>query len=363
MKAMSIYAGIETIAEKVLAGERLSFADGLALYHNNNLLGLGMLADTVNQRKNNGKVYFNQNRHINHTNVCVNRCGFCAFARDTEDHGAYTMSIEAVLQAAAEAPASVREFHIVGGLHPDLPFSYYTQMLQSLRQAYPQVHLKGFTAVEVDYFACISGLSVEQVLRKLVESGLGSMPGGGAEIFASATRQRICPEKIDGERWLAIHRTAHQLGLHTNATMLYGHLESLADRVDHLERLRQLQDETGMFQAFIPLAFHPENTQITRYGTTGYDDLKNLAIARLYLDNFQHIKAYWIMLGENIAQISLSFGVDDLDGTVVEEKITHAAGASTAEAMAKDHLVHLIRSAGKIPVERSTLYEELEVLA
>ncbi|ADU67135.1 Radical SAM domain protein [Desulfurispirillum indicum S5] len=360
METDIIFSGMEKIAHKVLAGERLGMAEAVELYDSHNLLGLGRMADILNQRKSGGRVYFNQNRHINHTNVCVNRCRFCAFGKDASEHDAYTMSLEKVLEAAAKAPSTVTEFHIVGGLHPDLPFSYYTQMLSALKKSYPHVHLKAFTAVEIDYFASLTGLRVEEVLEELIDAGLGSMPGGGAEIFAEEVRQRICPEKISGQRWLDIHETAHRLGIHTNATLLYGHVESSADRIDHLERLRRLQDRTGMFQAFIPLAFHSENTDIVKQGTTGVDDLKTLAMARIYLDNFDHIKAYWIMLGEGIAQISLSFGVNDLDGTVVEEKITHAAGAKTSEAMEKDHLIHLIRSAGKIPTERTTLYEILE---
>ncbi|WP_236613293.1 aminofutalosine synthase MqnE [Chrysiogenes arsenatis] len=359
---MDIFAGIETIATRALRGERLSFEDGVALFRSSNLLGIGKLADTLNQRRHGGRVYFNQNRHINPTNVCVNRCKFCAFSKNPDEAGAYTMQIEDALRAAQACPDSVREFHIVGGLHPDLPFTYYTELLRTLKSHFPARHIKAFTAVEIDYFATITGESPRWVLEQLMAAGLGSMPGGGAEIFAHDTRQIICQEKIDAERWLEIHRVAHELGLKTNATMLYGHVETIEDRVDHLLRLRELQNQTHGFQAFIPLAFHAENTEIATRNASGIDDLKVLAISRILLDNFDHIKAYWVMLGENVAQISLSFGVNDLDGTVVEEKITHAAGATSPEAMAKDHLIHLIQAAGKIPVERTTTYEVVDTI-
>lgn len=358
---MNVFAGFESIAERALAGERISAEQGLHLLESSNVLGLGILADRLNQRKNGTRVYFNQNRHINPSNLCVNRCGFCAFSRSIGEEGAYDMSIDDVLAAAAACPPQVRELHIVGGLHPDLPFSYYCDLLRALKQRWPERHIKAFTAVEIDYFASISALDIDRVLAELIEAGLGSMPGGGAEIFASKTRQRICPEKIDAERWLQIHRAAHRQGLHSNATMLYGHVESLDDRIDHLQRLRELQDETGMFQAFIPLAYHSENTDMGGEGTSGLDDLRLLAISRIFLDNFDHIKAYWIMLGENIAQVSLHFGVNDLDGTVVEERITHAAGATTSEQMSRDHLIAMIRAAGRTPVERTTTYDEIEV--
>lgn len=264
-------------------------------------------------------------------------------------------------RAVEAAKQGATEVHLVGGLHPDLPFTFYLELLRDIRSSAPSLHIKAFTAVEIDYFARISNQSAEQVLVQLIESGLGSMPGGGAEILVEEIRQQICPEKISGARWLEIHQQAHHLGLKTNATMLYGHVETVADRVRHLALLRELQDRTGGFQVFIPLAWQPDNSPLklgTR-GTSGLDDLKTLAIARLFLDNFQHLKAYWIMLGEKIAQVALSFGVDDLDGTVVEEKIGHDAGAESPQSLSLDRLIRLIRIAGKTPVERDTLYRPL----
>ena len=268
------------------------------------------------------------------------------------------MSIEEILKAAESYnDGRVSEFHIVGGLHPDFPFSYYIDLLKALRSRFPDVHLQTFTAVEIAHLADIAGLTVKQTLVELKEAGLDSLPGGGAEIFNPAVRKKICPEKISGEKWLEIMKTAHELGIKSNATMLYGHVESAEDRVNHLIQLRNLQDNTGSFLAFIPLAFHPENTGLDSLdSTTGQLDLKVLAVSRLMLDNFPHIKAFWIMIGPKIAQLSLSFGVDDIDGTVVEEKITHAAGANTEEYIEKDHLIHLIKEAGREPVERDTLY-------
>ena len=262
------------------------------------------------------------------------------------------------------------EFHIVGGLHPDLPFQYYLDMLNSLKNKYPDVHIQGFTAVEIEYLARMAGLSIKDILIRLREAGLGSLPGGGAEVFAERVRKKICPEKISGEKWLNVHKTAHQIGMRSNATMLYGHIETVEERVDHLIKLRGLQDETNGFMSFIPLAFHPKNTELDSISlspsgvigekTTGNLDLRVLAIARLMLDNFPHIKAFWIMVGPKLAQISLSFGVDDIDGTVVEEKITHSAGAETEQSLTKNELIRMIKEAGRIPVERDTLYNNLQ---
>jgi aminodeoxyfutalosine synthase len=300
--------------------------------------------------------------HINPTNICVNRCKFCAFSRSKGQPGAYEMSIEDILAKARSAEKGVREFHIVSGLHPDLPFSWYLEMLRALKKDFPNVHLKAFTAVEIDYLSRISGLDLQETLLQLKEAGLGSLPGGGAEIFNSSVRSTLCAEKITGDRWLEVIETVHKAGLKTNATMLYGHIETPEHRIDHLLRLRELQDKTGGFQAFIPLSFHSPNTEIKKSAyTTGFDDLKTLAISRLMLDNFDHIKAYWVMLGEKIAQVSLNFGVDDLDGTVVEERITKAAGGTTDGSMAKDDIVHLIKQAGRIPVERDTVYNVVKI--
>jgi aminodeoxyfutalosine synthase len=350
------------IKEKVHAGKRLSEADALVLYASNDLLGIGELAAWANQRKNGKNVYFNVNRHINPTNVCVNRCAFCAFSRTADADDAYTLALDQMVGRAIEAEqAGATEVHLVGGLHPDLPFTFYLELLQDIRKAAPSLHIKAFTAVEIDYFATISNQTVEQVLAQLIKAGLGSMPGGGAEILVEEVRQKICPEKISSQRWLDVHRLAHQAGLKTNSTMLYGHVESPADRVRHLALLRDLQDETGGFQVFIPLAWQPENSplKLDTKGTSGLDDLKTLAIARLFLDNFQHIKAYWIMLGEKIAQVALAFGVDDLDGTVVEEKIGHDAGAASPQSLTLERLIRLIKIADKTPVERDTLYNTI----
>ncbi len=346
------------IRARVEAGERIDERDALALLATDDLLAVGELADRVNRRKNGDRVFYNVNRHINPTNLCVNRCRFCAFSRSPGDDGAYALTADQVLARAAEAEAAgATEVHIVGGLHPDLPFGWYVDVVAAIRRNHPSLHVKGFTAVEIDHFARISGKSPRQVLEELAAAGLGSLPGGGAEVLPGPVRRRICPEKIPGERWLEIMETAHGLGLRTNATLLYGHVESLEDRVEHLRLLRALQDRTGGFQTFIPLAFQPENSDLaTGAATTGFDDLKTLAVGRIYLDNFDHVKAYWVMLGEKIAQVSLHFGVDDLDGTVVEEKIAHDAGATTREAMTRADLVALIREAGKDPVERDTLY-------
>lgn len=353
---------LATITEKVHAGERLSEADALALYASNDLLAIGELAAWANHQKNGDNVYFNVNRHINPTNVCVNRCAFCAFSRTADADDAYTLALDQMVGRAVEAAEQgATEVHLVGGLHPELPFTFYLELLREIRRAAPSLHIKAFTAVEIDYFAQISSQSAEQVLMQLIEAGLGSMPGGGAEILVEEVRQQICPEKISGTRWLEIHQQAHGLGLKTNATMLYGHVETVADRVRHLALLRELQDRTGGFQVFIPLAWQPDNSplKLDTRGTSGLDDLKTLAIARLFLDNFQHLKAYWIMLGEKIAQVSLAFGVDDLDGTVVEEKIGHDAGAASPQSLSLERLIRLIRIAGKTPVERDTLYRPL----
>ncbi len=334
----------------------------MALYASNDLLAIGELAGRVNRHKNGNNVYFNVNRHINPTNICVNRCAFCAFSRTGEAGDAYTLSIDQMVRMATDSATNgATEVHIVGGLHPELPFEFYLELLQSISKEAPDLHIKAFTAVEIDYFSTISGLPAEELLRLLKEAGLGSMPGGGAEILVEGVRRKICPEKISGERWLELHRMAHRQGLRTNATMLYGHVETDADRVRHMAMLRELQDETEGFQVFIPLAWQPENSplKLDTRGTSGLDDLKTLAIARLFLDNFQHIKAYWVMLGEKIAQVSLSFGVDDLDGTVVDERIGHDAGAESPRSLTVDRLVHIIRVAGRTPVERDSLYHPI----
>src|SRR6266481_2049315 len=351
-------ARLEPIYAKVILGERLDPADALALYRTGDILAVGWMANHVRERMHGNKTYFNVNRHINPTNVCVAACRLCAFGRKKDSPGAYTMALEEAFETAASGyTEAVTEFHIVGGLHPDLPFQYFLDLISGLKQRFPQVHLKAFTMVEVAYLAKRAKLSIRETLEQLKGSGVDSLPGGGAEIFADRVRYIICDHKIDGDQWLETAKQAHQIGLKSNATMLYGHVENDEDRVDHMMRLRALQDETGGFQTFIPLAFHPDNTPLQHLPkTSGLLDIKNIAVGRLLLDNFQHIKAYWQMLTPKIAQIALRFGADDLDGTVVEEKIYHDAGATTPQGMARKELERLIREAGREPVERDTLY-------
>jgi aminodeoxyfutalosine synthase len=350
--------GLIPIHKKVLARERLSSEDALALYRTGDILAAGWLANQVRERMHGDKTYFNVNRHINPTNVCVAACRLCAFGRKKDAPGAYTMALEEAFETAASGYSeAVTEFHIVGGLHPDLPFQYFLDLVSGLKQRFPQVHLKAFTMVEVAYLAKRAKLSIPKTLEELKAAGVDSLPGGGAEIFADRVRHIICDHKIDGDQWLDTARAAHQIGLKSNATMLYGHVENDEDRVDHLMKLRALQDETGGFQTFIPLAFHPDNTVLEHLPkTTGMLDIKQIAVSRLVLDNFPHIKAYWQMLTPKIAQIALRFGADDLDGTVIEEKIYHDAGATTPQGMRRQELVRLIREAGREPVERDTLY-------
>jgi len=352
---------LQPIAEKVLAGERLDFKDGVALYRSADVLAVGWLANHVRERLHGNIAYFNVNRHINPTNVCVAACRLCAFGRKKDDQGAYTMALEEAWQTAASGyTEAVTEFHIVGGLHPDLPFQYFLDLVAGLKQRFPQVHIKAFTMVEVAYLARRAKLTITETLIQMKDAGVDSMPGGGAEIFSDRVRHIICDHKIDGDEWLETARTAHQLGLRSNATMLYGHVENDEDRVDHMLRLRAVQDDTGGFQTFIPLAFHPANTALDHLPTTtGLTDIRQIAVSRLLLDNFSHIKAYWQMMSAKIAQISLRFGADDIDGTVVEEKIYHDAGATTPQGMRRSDLIRLIREAGREPVERDTLYRNV----
>jgi aminodeoxyfutalosine synthase len=355
-------ARLKPIAGKVLAGKRLSIDDGILLYRSPDLLAVGWLANYVREKRHGNVTYFNVNRHINPTNVCVAHCRLCAFGRDASSPGAYTFALEEIYQRAEQGVREgATEFHIVGGLHPDLTFDHYLEMVRGLKQRCPTVHLKAFTMVEVHFFSRLAKISVEEVLQKMKETGVDSCPGGGAEIFHPRVRKIICDHKTSGQMWLNTARKAHQAGLHSNATMLYGHVETEEERVDHLVKLRELQDETHGFVAFIPLAFHPDNTALSHIPkTTGYLDLRNIAISRLLLDNFEHIKAYWIMLTPSIAQIALRFGANDLDGTVVEEKIYHDAGAKTSEFTPRAELERLIRAAGRVPVERDTLYRPVD---
>ncbi|MBI4384347.1 MAG: aminofutalosine synthase MqnE [Nitrospinae bacterium] len=353
---------LDLIADKVRAGARLSLEDGVTLFNSHDLLGVGHLANIARERINGDNTYFIHNRHINHTNICVHSCRFCAFGTKRGRDGAYEKSLDEIFADAENYEGGkVSEFHIVGGLHPDFPFAYYVGMLRGLKERFPAVHIQAFTAVELQHLSRVAGLSLRDTLTVLRDAGLGSIPGGGAEIFAQRVRRKICGEKINGEEWLEVHETVHSVGLKSNATMLYGHVETAEERADHLARLRELQDRTGGFVTFIPLAFHPENTRMDHIPpTTGALDLKALACSRLMLDNFPHVKAFWIMITPKIAQLSLSFGADDMDGTVVEEKIVHAAGAATDQIFHKNSIVEMIREAGRKPMERDTLYEELQ---
>jgi aminodeoxyfutalosine synthase len=354
-------ARLSAIREKVEAGQRLSFDDGVFLYESADLFSLGELANLVRERKNGRFTYYNVNTHLNPTNVCVYRCTFCAFRADLKSPKGYVMSDEQILERAAEAERrGATELHIVGGLHHQLPYEWYLNVVRIVHQAHPRLHLKAYTAVEWDWFARLTGRSTRDLLAEFKEAGLGSLPGGGAEIFHAEVRDKICEHKAGADSWIRIHREAHQLGLRTNATMLYGHIEEARHRVDHLCQLRQLQDETGGFQTFIPLAFHPDNTHLAHLAKpSGLMDLKTMAISRLMLDNFAHIKAYWVMLGIKTAQVALSFGADDLDGTVVHEKIYHDAGSDSPQEMSVADIRRLIEEAGRIPVERDTLYHEV----
>jgi aminodeoxyfutalosine synthase len=349
---------LHAIKDKVLGGRRLDEADALALYGSGDILAVGWLANWVRERMHGDKAYFNVNRHINPTNVCVAACRLCAFGRKKDTPGAYTMALEEAFETAASGyTEAITEFHIVGGLHPDLPFQYFLDLVSGLKQRFPQVHMKAFTMVEVAYLAKRAKLSIRETLGQMKAAGVDSLPGGGAEIFADRVRHIICDHKIDGEQWLDTARLAHQIGLKSNATMLYGHIENDEDRVDHLLKLRALQDETHGFQTFIPLAFHPANTPLQHlFTTTGMLDIKQIAVSRLVLDNFSHIKSYWQMMTPKIAQISLRFGADDIDGTVVEEKIYHDAGATTPQGLRRQDLIRLIKEAGREPIERDTLY-------
>ncbi len=356
-------AALRGIAAKVRDGVRLDEADALVCLTTPHILHLGQLADTVRRRLHGNVTYFNINRHINPTNVCVYtyNCKFCSFAAlKGEDH-AWEMSHEDVYAHAAEQGGNqVTEFHIVGGLHPDLSLDWYLEMLRGLKSRFPAAHLKAFTAIEIGWFAKREKISIEEVLRRMRDAGLGSLPGGGAEIFHAEVREIICDGKLDAEEWIEVHRVAHKMGIRSNCTMLYGHVERPEHKVDHLMQLRALQDETGGFNAFIPLAYHPENNYMgLQYHTTGMDDLRHIAAARLVLDNIAHIKAYWVMVTPKLAQVALRFGADDMDGTVVEEKIYHMAGAGTSQQLTRRELERIVREAGFVPVERDTLYNPI----
>src|ERR1700741_1891757 len=359
-------SGLNDIAERLDAGERLPLEDGVRLFDAPDLLTVGWLANRERERRHGARTFFNYNIRLEATNVCVASCLFCAFARlKPGDAGAYTMSLEEAwdkLRKRAHQPLT--EIHVVNGLHPDLPFDYYTELLKGFKRIRPGIHLKCFTAVEIAYFADLYGMSDEQVLRELMDAGLDSLPGGGAEIFAERVRKKICHDKCGADRYLDIHRIAHRLGLRTNVTMLYGHIETFEERVDHMLRARALQDETGGFQAFIPLAFHPDNNQMRKLpAPSATDTLKVHAVSRLVVDSIPHIKAFWIATGVDVAQTSLWFGVDDLGGTVQEEKIYHMAGSPTPEGMTTAQLTRLVRAAGREPLERDTPYNIVKTFA
>ena len=356
-------AGFGDIFEKVQEEKRLTLEDGLRLYKSDDILALGYLANIVRNRLNGDNAYFIYNQHINYSNICTNLCKFCAFGKEKDSEQAYEMSVDEVKEKVRERlNEPITEIHMVGGIHPDLPFQYYIDILQGIKEVRPDVHIQAFTCVEIAHLASLAGKPVATTLKMLQEAGLGSIPGGGAEVFSPRIRQLTCEKKLSGVDWLEIAKTAHRSGLHTNATMLYGHIETYEERLQHLDALRSAQDETNGFLAFIPLAFHPKNTEMSDISnTTGIIDLKNMAVARLMLDNFPHIKAYWVMLGPKLAQIALSFGADDMDGTVKEEVITHMAGAETEQAIGSNTLIRLIKEAGRSPLERDTLYNIIQI--
>ena len=357
---------VRAIAEQVGAGVRLSRADGVALFESPDLTGVGVLADAVNRAKHGDVVTFASNQHINPTNICTLRttCVFCGYARLPKEEGAYRYTLDQVMaEARSGNNGMTKEFHIVGGLDMQAGLEYYTTMFRALKAELPQVHIKALTAVEIAHIARIEKMGWSEVLAALKEAGLDTMPGGGAETFSAAVREEIARKKLGAADYIGVHRAAHALGIRSNSTMLYGHVETYADRMEHLQLLRDLQDETGGFLAYIPLAYHPDDNELGKklkrqgIATSGVDDLKNLAVGRLFLDNFEHVKSHWIMVSPALSQIALHYGVNDLEGTVVREKIYHAVGAQTQQAMSLDDLLRLIRGAGKIPAERDSFYQ------
>lgn len=354
---------LKDIVEKVEAGRRIDEDDCLRLFLSNDLATIGAMANAVRERKNGNAAFYILNRHINYSNLCILDCDFCAFYRRRRDAGAYEYNLPQMIEKAQEAlKLGITEIHIVGGLHPSFKWEYYVEMLRELKKLDARLHLKAFTAIEIMHLSWVGKRSIPETLAALKEAGLGSMTGGGAEIFDPAVRKVICHAKESAEEWADVHRTWHKMGGRSTCTMLIGHVEKPEHRVDHLRRLRQLQDETKGFTAFVPLAFHPENTKLAHLtGPSGWDMLKTLAVARIYLDNVDHIKAYWILMGMKLAQVSLSYGVDDLDGTVIEEKIYHMAGAQTPQEMAAAEMVRAIREAGREPVQRDSLYRPVGV--
>ena len=351
---------LESINFKVENGTRLSKEDGILLFKTNDLNGLGMIADKVRRKLHGNKAFYVYNQHINYTNICKNRCLFCAFSVDKDDEKAYCWSAEDIEKWMCDRiDQPVNELHIVGGLNPDLKFNYFIDLLKIVKKIRPEATIKAFTCVEIDYLSELSGFSIEKTIKILMDAGLEMMPGGGAEVMSERVRKKLFPKKIGSRRWLEIMEAVHRAGLTSNATMLYGHIETIEERVDHLINLRKLQDKTHGFSAYIPLAFHSQNTKLSHLPpTTAVDDLKNIAVSRLLLDNFSHIKAYWVMIGEKLAQVALSYGADDLDGTIIEERITHTAGAKSAKGLTREYLKNMISSAGFVPVERDSFYNE-----
>ncbi len=362
LQEIDAFAGLEDIYEKLMAGERLGREDGGRLYETKNLLALGYMANLVRERINGSNTYFVKNYYLNYSNICELDCKFCSFYRKEGQKGAFLMSLEDIFKTVEGDKENITEMHMVGGLHNGLPYDYYLNLLRGIKKIDPRIHIKAFTAVEIDFFARLYGLSVEKVLVDLKEAGLDAMPGGGAEIFSDRVREKMFADKIGADQWINVIKTAHRLGIPSNATMLYGHMETIEERVDHFIRLRKVQDETNGFFAFIPLAYHPHIEDSTQWAT-GVDNLKSIAVSRLMLDNFPHIKAYWISMGPKVAQISLGFGADDLDGTVRDERVFRMAGASTETSLTKRQLVKLIKEAGRIPIERDALYHNLETFA
>jgi aminodeoxyfutalosine synthase len=362
MKISFIDKRLESIFLKVLNGSRLSKEDGICIYETHDLIGLGQIASHVRRALHGSKAFYIYNQHLNYTNVCKNRCRFCAYARDDGEKGAYVWSIDQIEKRLLERiDDPVDELHIVGGLNENLGFDYFIDLLKTVKKVRPNATIKAFTCVEIDYLSNRSGFSLEETIQRLKDAGLEMMPGGGAEVLNSRIHKELFPKKIGHERWFEIVRSVHKAGIKTNATMLYGHIETIEERVDHLIALRELQDETKGFSAFIPLAFHSENTRLSHIPpTTAMDDLKNVAAARLMLDNFDHIKAYWVMIGEKLAQVALSFGADDLDGTIIEERITHMAGAKSATGLTKEQMEDMITKAGFEPVQRDSFYRPIK---
>ncbi|MCI5149183.1 MAG: aminofutalosine synthase MqnE [Candidatus Electrothrix sp. MAN1_4] len=349
MNSLIQQAGLDDILAKVHNQERLSLEDGKRLFTCPDILALGYLANRVRERKNGNQAYFMYNQHINYSNICTNLCRFCAFGKEKGDEQAYEMTVEEIKEKVRERlDEPITEIHMVGGIHPDLPYSYYLEALQGIKEVRPDVHIQAFTCVEIQHLADLSGQSIGDTLEELKQAGLGSLPGGGAEVFSPRIRELTCPDKLSGEGWLRVATIAHEHGLKTNATILYGHIETIEERLEHLDALRRVQDKTGGFLTYIPLAFHPKNTAMTEHSrTTAMEDLKNIAVARLMLDNFPHIKAYWVMIGPKLAQVALSFGADDMDGTVKEEIITRMAGGESEQALGHKTLIQLIKEAGR----------------